>query len=58
MEEKNRREFFDSFAASSGFDPLSAEKWYSVTKQQLMAHKVRREGDKKSDLRRANGGEE
>lgn len=41
MAEKNRKEFFDNFAKSCGFDPLDTEKWYSVTKQQLMAHKVR-----------------
>ena len=47
MEEKNRREFFDDFAANCGFDPLSAEKWYSVTKQQLLAHKVSKRFDER-----------
>eukprot|EP00026_Physarum_polycephalum_P004291 Phypoly_transcript_04309.p1 GENE.Phypoly_transcript_04309~~Phypoly_transcript_04309.p1 ORF type:complete len:715 (+),score=105.32 Phypoly_transcript_04309:82-2145(+) len=31
----NRKAFFDSFAASIGFDPKIAENWYKVTKQQI-----------------------
>jgi len=32
---RNRKEFFDSFAKESGFDPLAAHHWYRVTEAQI-----------------------
>lgn len=37
---ENIRNFFDSFAASKGFDPLLCENWYSVTQQAVLKAKV------------------
>jgi hypothetical protein len=31
-----RRIFFDDFAKSKHFDPLDVEKWYSVTKREIV----------------------
>jgi hypothetical protein len=35
-----RKEFFDSFAKESKFDPLVPENWYSVSPQELREIKV------------------
>jgi hypothetical protein len=37
---ENRREFFEKYAQSCGFDPLVPENWYSVPKQTILALKV------------------
>ena len=37
---QNRREFFDNFALSHGFDPLVPQHWYPVTQQQVLETKV------------------
>eukprot|EP00026_Physarum_polycephalum_P001049 Phypoly_transcript_01050.p1 GENE.Phypoly_transcript_01050~~Phypoly_transcript_01050.p1 ORF type:complete len:906 (+),score=142.25 Phypoly_transcript_01050:476-3193(+) len=34
--EKNRRKFFEDFAANNNFDPLLPENWYSIAKRQLL----------------------
>jgi hypothetical protein len=34
--QSERRRFFDEFAHSKKFDPLDAEKWYSVTYTQII----------------------
>ena len=31
-----QREFFDVFARSKNFDPLDAEKWYSITRRDVL----------------------
>jgi hypothetical protein len=36
----NRREVFNKFARKKGFDPLVAEKWYNVPRQDILATKV------------------
>eukprot|EP00026_Physarum_polycephalum_P001094 Phypoly_transcript_01095.p1 GENE.Phypoly_transcript_01095~~Phypoly_transcript_01095.p1 ORF type:complete len:1190 (+),score=164.67 Phypoly_transcript_01095:101-3670(+) len=36
---KNRREFFDKFAALENFDPLVAENWYSVKREAIYSQK-------------------
>ena len=36
----NRREFLREVAARRGFDPLVAENWYNLTKENIMHHKV------------------
>jgi len=33
---KQRREFLDEFAKSKKFDPLDAEKWYSIFKKDII----------------------
>ncbi len=35
MSPSNHRRFFDSFARSKEFNPLDAEKWYSVTYNEI-----------------------
>lgn len=37
---RNRRHFFERFAADKGFDPLIAQNWYSITHEQLDEYKV------------------
>jgi len=34
-EVKNQRKFFDEFARSKNFNPLDAEKWYSVSRKEI-----------------------
>ena len=36
----NRRRYFEQYAHSRGFDPLIAERWYSVQVGDLLTHKV------------------
>jgi len=36
---KNRKQFFDTFARDSNFDPLVSTNWYSVTKESIKARK-------------------
>lgn len=35
------RSFFDSSAMKLGFDPLLADSWYSINKEQISKFKVR-----------------
>lgn len=32
---KNRRKFFEDFATAANFDPLVADNWHSITKENL-----------------------
>jgi hypothetical protein len=34
-EDKDRRRFFDEFARIKQFDPLDAEAWYSITRDEI-----------------------
>lgn len=36
---KNRRRFFDEFAAENGFDPLIAEYWYKISRKAILSKK-------------------
>lgn len=36
----NRRKFFEEFAKSNNFDPLSSEQWNSISKSQILQLKV------------------
>jgi hypothetical protein len=33
---KQQRKFFDEYAVSKQFDPLDAEKWYSISKKDII----------------------
>jgi len=35
-DERNQKEFFDTYAKDNGFDPLVASNWYSVTRQNIL----------------------
>jgi hypothetical protein len=35
---ENRRKFLDDFAKSKHFNPLDAEKWYSITQKEIYSH--------------------
>lgn len=37
----NRRQFFEEFAAKKGFNPLSAENWYSVNRKDILKKRVK-----------------
>lgn len=39
-EAKNRRQFFEDFAAKKGFDPLSASHWYHIPSFHVYHSKV------------------
>lgn len=36
---KNRKKFFEDFAAAYHFDPLNVNNWYSITKDNLLNYK-------------------
>ena len=40
FDKSNIRKFFEKFAASSGFDPLSAKSWHEVTLDSFKGFKV------------------
>jgi hypothetical protein len=37
---EDRRNFFENYAKSKGFDPLVPDNWYNVTREQVMSFKV------------------
>lgn len=37
---ENQKEFFVSFARDNGFDPLTPEPWYQISRSDLLARKV------------------
>jgi hypothetical protein len=36
VKRNQHRKFFDDFAKAKGFDPLNAEKWYSVSQKEII----------------------
>jgi hypothetical protein len=39
-DEEKRRKFFDEFARSKKFNPLDADKWYFISKKEILMHPV------------------
>lgn len=35
-----RRQFFETYAANNGFNPLVAQNWYTQTREKIMSMKV------------------